>query len=338
MPRKSRGVTANDVAKQAGVSQATVSYVVSGRRSGQLRISEETRQRVLAAVAQLNYVPNDAARSLRRRRTERVCLVVQRLGVPFDDELARDIRRVADRHNYTLIVALGGEPQRERQVLDQLRRGLADGAVIITSTLEPADLAPLVDAGLALVVLNNQITGTGFDTMRTNEAEACYEAVSYLLDRGHRRIAFLGHSIDRLPQNERLGSYLRALHDRSIPIDQNLLRAGASTRQQAHQATRALLEPADRPTAIFATADIAAISAILAAQGAGLRVPDDLAVIGVGNIPEGELISPSLTTVGPATPDFSMIADMLFSRLESATSLDSREFTMIWRLIRRESC
>jgi DNA-binding LacI/PurR family transcriptional regulator len=338
MPKKSHGATAHDVAKRAGVSQATVSYVVSGRRNGHLRISEETQQRVLEAVAELNYVPNDAARSLRRRRTQRVCLVVQRLGVPFDDELARDIRRVADQHNYTLIVALGGEPVRERQVLDQLQRGLADGAVIITSSLRAADLAPLVDAGLALVVLNNVIAGSGFDAIRTNEAQACYEAVSYLIERGHRRIAFLGHTLDRSPQNERLESYLRALEEHGIPIDQRLLRAGASTRQQAHQATRALLELADRPTALFATADIAAISAILAAQGAGLRVPGDLAVVGVGNIPESELISPALTTVGPITLDFSAIADLLFSRLESATPLASRDFTMMWRLIVRESC
>jgi DNA-binding LacI/PurR family transcriptional regulator len=338
MTKKSRGATAHDVAKRAGVSQATVSYVVSGRRNGHLRISEETQQRVLGAVAELNYVPNDAARSLRRRRTQRVCLVVQRLGVPFDDELARDIRRVADQHNYTLIVALGGEPVRERQVLDQLQRGLADGAVLITNTMLAADLVPLVDTGLALVVLNNMLVGSGFDAIRTNEAEACFEAVSYLIDCGHRRIAFLGHTLDRSPQNERLESYIRAFEERGIPIDQRLLYAGASTRQQAHQATRALIELADRPTALFATADIAAISAILAAQGAGLRVPDDLAVVGVGNIPESELISPALTTVGPTTLDFSAIADLLFSRLEAVAPLESRDLTMMWRLILRESC
>jgi DNA-binding LacI/PurR family transcriptional regulator len=338
MTKKSRGATAHDVAKRAGVSQATVSYVVSGRRNGHLRISEETQQRVLGAVAELNYVPNDAARSLRRRRTQRVCLVVQRLGVPFDDELARDIRRVADQHNYTLIVALGGEPVRERQVLDQLQRGLADGAVLITNTMLAADLVPLVDTGLALVVLNNMLVGSGFDAIRTNEAEACFEAVSYLIDCGHRRIAFLGHTLDRSPQNERLESYIRAFEERGIPIDQRLLYAGASTRQQAYQATRALIELADRPTALFATADIAAISAILAAQGAGLRVPDDLAVVGVGNIPESELISPALTTVGPTTLDFSAIADLLFSRLEAVAPLESRDLTMMWRLILRESC
>jgi DNA-binding LacI/PurR family transcriptional regulator len=338
MPKKPGNITAHDVAKLAGVSQATVSYIVSGRRNGGLRISEETKQRVLDAIAELKYVPNDTARSLRRRRTERVCLVVQRLGVPFDDELARDIRRVADQHNYTLIVALGGEPLRERQVLDQLRRGLADGAVIISSTLTSADIAPLVDAGLAIVVLNNLVAGAGFDSVRTNEAEACYQAVSYLLAHGHRRVAFIGHTLDRAPHNERLASFLRAHSDHGVAIDPLLLREGASTRQQAHQATRALLDLGERPSAIFATADIAAISAILAAQGAGLRVPDDLAVIGVGNIPESELISPSLTTVGPTTLDFSAIGEMLFSRLESSVPLEARDFTMTWQLIQRESC
>lgn len=337
MSKKARGITAQDVARQAGVSQATVSYVMSGRSSGALRISDETRQRVLDAIKELNYVPNDTARSLRRQRTERVCLVVQRLGVPFDDELARDIRGVADRHNYTLIITLGGELQRERQVLDQLRRGLADGAVIITNTLEASDLAPLVDANLALVVLNNQMAGPGIDAIRTNEAEACYRAINHLLDRGHRRIAFIGHSIEQSPSNERFVSYLRALQERNLPVDQRLILAGAGSRQQAHQATRTLLALEQRPTALFATADIAAISAIQAAQGLGLRVPDELAVIGVGNIPEGELVNPRLTTVGPTKPDFSIIGELLFSRLAAKTPLESREFTMIWELIQRDS-
>jgi LacI family transcriptional regulator len=337
MPRKLKTTTAHDVARLAGVSQATVSYVLSGRRSGKLRVSDETRQRVMEAVSELNYVPNDAARSLRRRRSERICLVVQRLGVPFDDVLARDVQRMADSHSYSLVITLGGTLQRERHVLGQLRRGLADGAIIIPAEIGPDDLAPLVDAGLALVVLANWKSELAFDAWYWDDGAAAYQAVAYLIELGHRRIGFVGHSLERGPHNPRFESYLRALADHGIVSDPRLSTAGAASRQSAYEAARALLAQPERPTAVFATADVAAMSAILAAQDIGLRVPHDLALIGTGNIPEGELIRPRLTTAGPREREFTPVAELLFSRLASALPLPGRMHLDPWELIRRES-
>src|SRR5688500_10743070 len=116
MKRQRKPVTSHDVARRAGVSQATVSYVLSGRRSGEPRIKDETRQRVLEAAAELKYVPNQTARSLRRRRTERVCLLLSRLGVPYYDRLVADVQQAADAHGYVVIVTVGGSAARETHV------------------------------------------------------------------------------------------------------------------------------------------------------------------------------------------------------------------------------
>ena len=336
MSKTTRAPTLRDVAQLAGVSSATVSYVLSGRQNGDTRISDETRDRVLAAVAELRYVPNQTARSLRRNRTERVCLLLQRLGVPSNDVLVRDVQRAADRNGYTVIVAVGGSPERDQQVLDQLRRGLADG-VVAPGHLAAEELLPLVESGLAVVSMSNHVAGAGIDIVGTTELASCYQAMTYLLEKGHRRIGFLGHFTQMELQSDRYESYLSALRDANIPINQQFIRNGAESREEAYVSTQQLLQLHERPTAILAGSDRAAVSTILAVRDAGLRVPDDIAVVGVGNIPEGEIIRPHLTTVGPSPLDFSPVADMLFSRLRGEAPAHGRTITLQWKLIVRES-
>ncbi|WP_220206764.1 LacI family DNA-binding transcriptional regulator [Reticulibacter mediterranei] len=331
--------TTKDVARLAGVSAATVSYVLNGRRQRSNTISAETRQRVLDAVTTLGYVPNQIGRSLRLQRTERVSLILPRIGVPVNDVLIRDIQRVADQHGYTVMISVVDTPERERHMLNQLKRRLADGAIIVHGTWAEEDFAELVQAGLPLVVQRNHVTAEGFDVVQTTEAETCYEAVSYLLCKGHRRIAFLGHFENlpsRLEHYDRFTSYLQALKDHNIAIDERLICAGATTRNDAYQSALDLLRLQEPPSAIFAASDIAAVSAIWAAHSIGLRIPEDLALIGAGNIPEGEITDPPITTVGPADLDFTAIADLLFSRLANPEQ-EGRVYQLQWQLILRAS-
>jgi DNA-binding LacI/PurR family transcriptional regulator len=259
------------------------------------------------------------------------------MGVPFDDVLARDVQRIADQHHYSLIITLGGTLQREQHVLEQLRRGLADGAILIPAEIQPSDLAPVVGAGLALVVLGNWHGELGFDVWHADEGAAAYQAVAYLIAHGHRRIGFLGHSLKRGTNNQRFEAYLRALNDNGIIPEPRLWTDGAAARQSAYDASLALLGQPERPQAVFATADIAAMSMLTAAHDLGIRVPDQLAVIGTGNIPEGEFVRPRLTTVGPRTREFSPVAELLFSRLASPVPLPGRVRRAPGELIRRES-
>lgn len=344
--------TARDVARLAGISQATVSYVLSGRRTGASRISEATRQRILEAQAAIGYVPNHTARSLRRGKTERVCVLIEATGVPYLDALSRDVQRVAAAHGYMVILVVCATVEEKRHALEQLGRRLADGAIITSGFLgmtaefiNSAALAPLVKAGIAITVLSDQVAPDGFDVVRTLERESGYQAVLYLLDRGHRRIAFLGHftstPIDLAPERYhsygRFAGYLTALRARGITIDPCLIIGNTTSRQAGYRATEALLRHGNRPTAIFAASDVAAVGALWAARDAGLRVPDDVAVIGAGNLPEGEITRPPLTTVGPAALDFSDVADLLFSRLRGDAPIEGQERVHPWQLIHRGS-
>jgi DNA-binding LacI/PurR family transcriptional regulator len=331
--------TTKDVARLAGVSIATVSYVLNEHSRKNAVISEATRQRVLDAVAELGYVPNQVARNLRLQRTERISVVFSRMGAPSNDVLLRDIQQVADIHGYTVIISIASTPEREQQTLNQLKRHLADGAIIVQGPWQTDDLAELAHSGLPLVTMHNHVVGQEFDVVQTTETETCYEAVCYLLSKGHHRIAFLGHFEhldDRQGHYDRFSAYLRALQDHHIPIDEQLIRSGATSRQYAYQSVLELLQLSKPPDAIFAASDIAAISSIWAVRNVGLRIPEDVAIIGIGNIPEGQITDPPLTTVGLADPNFTILADLLFSRLAN-TSLEGRVHTLQWQLILRAS-
>lgn len=338
MTSKNKLVTAYDVARTAGVSQATVSYILSGRGSGATRISDTTRERVLRVVAELGYVPNQTARNLRRRRTERVCLVAPSFGVPYFDLMAENIQQSANTYGYSVVVAVTGSARREQQILDQLRRGLADGVVFVTpSYLTSEELAALARGKLAVVVLSNHVAGAELDIVRTTEAEGCIEAVSYLVARGHRRIAFLGNCAAQSVRAERLACYHAALQAAGIPADPQLELGAQNSRARAYGRTQQLLELAAPPTAIFAASDMAAISAISAVRDSGLRVPDDVAVVGVGNIPEGSIMQPALTTVGPQVLAFDHISGLLFGRIAGEQHSAGQTVTERWQLIRRAS-
>ncbi len=328
-----------DVGKRAGVSSATVSFILNGRGSGGDRISEETRQRVYRAIAELGYVPNQSARALRRQKTDRVCLVIPQIGTPFSDGLANSVQSVAEAHGYSLILSMSGGRERERHVFEQLRRGLADGAVLFDPEhLTNEELAQLAHAGVALVVQCNRVQGTNFDVVKIDEIKALQDAVRYLYDHGRRRVAFLFNVTESGIQEERLQSYWQTWRELGVPILESfVLRNVGRLREQVYRSVSKLLQSSERPDTIMAGSDMFAISAVWAIRDAGLRVPEDIAVIGIGNIPEGEITHPPLTTVGVVTPTFGDLTGLLFSRLASPVPLDGRVMTRQWELILRGS-
>lgn len=168
-----------------------MSYVLNGKEG---RVAEETRLRVLAAAEELGYVRSSSARSLRLRRTERVCLVVGSVGVPAYDQLARDLSEVADEAGHGVMTIVVDSPARAAKTVDLLRQHVADGAIIAPSVpyLTEGQLRSL--AGLPLVVMSNAVAPDGFDVVRTTEGPACAEALDHLAATGRRRIAFLGRT------------------------------------------------------------------------------------------------------------------------------------------------
>lgn len=336
-PRK---ITMYDVAREAGVSPTTVSFLLSGTQQEANRISDETRQRVLAAVEALGYVPNQAARSLRRQRTDRVALLLERLGAPFFETLAVDLQTAAEARGYTLIVMLMGTSTEQRtRAYDQLLRGVVDGAFIAAAgNWTCDDLSRLVGSGLALTVYSNQLCANFLDVVRYPTYDMARQAVRYLRGRGHQRIGFFGWHRPPHETDLRLSGYLDEIREQALePIVGGVPQEQWLTREPMRAGISAMLRDPDRPTALLCAGDIAAISGLRAAHELGLRVPDDLALVGFGNIAESAFSNPPLTTFGPDPLDFSPAIEFLFSRLAGLAGEQPRVWEMPWKLIERGS-
>lgn len=334
--------TIRDVAQLARVSASTVSYVLNGRGGEASRISPETHERVLAAVSQLGYIQNSTARHLRRRSTERICLALPGLGRPYHDVLAQQLTHIARDFGYAVVVSVGGTLETNLNILNDVRGGLADGIILDLNDAEDEriirKLEDLSNSRIAVLVLGSHFAGSHFDVLETTEVQAVAAAVAYLISRGHRRIAYLAHQLKHgVPVGQRYRSYARTLSEADIPLESPLVVEGAASRELAYQNTQFLLSLAQPPTAIFSASDIGALSAMAAARDLGFRIPDDLAVIGCGNIFESRISSPRLTTVGPTSLDFQVPVRAFFERLRSEQPIEQRRFMQQWELNIRES-
>jgi DNA-binding LacI/PurR family transcriptional regulator len=335
-----RPPTQADVARLAGVSTATVSYVLRGRRDRKSPVTAATRQNVLAAARELGYRGNHAARSLRRRRTEVVAVIDRPASSPWGERLVEQLQSIALLHGYSVITMPTRLEASTQAALRILHEQHVDGAILTPGhTFRASDLADLADQGLALVAYDDVAKPDGFDVVRQAERRACTRAVEHLIDRGHRRIAYFGHAgPDGAPEHgTKYVGYRRALEARGMPLDPSLVFAVADSRTAAFQTTTELLQLRRPPTAVFSASDRAGLAAIWAAQQCGRKVPDDLAVVGVGNTNEGEVVTPALTTVGSPTFDFTDVVNRLFERLTADQPLPGTALKQTWELLVRES-
>lgn len=332
--------TQQDVARLAGVSRATVSYVVN-KRETENAIPQETTERVWTAIHELGYVPNQQAQHLKRQSTNRICVILPRLGIPANDLMIQAQRKYLAEQNYSIIIAVGDTQEHVLELVTQVRAGLADavylsigyGAISNIDTI----LGQLKDINVPIIVDANVEPTTDYDVSWITEESGAYEAVQYLINCGHRRIAFMGHNIAQLESYGRYQGYVRAFADHGIPIQPDYIRSGLDQRADAHQTVNDFLDMDTSPTAIFCTSDINALTTMSTIQHRGLSVPDDIAVIGFGNIGESQYSYPRLTTVGPLEHTFDETASLMLHRLTATQQMPPKKVVQQWQLIIRES-
>ncbi|BCJ36233.1 LacI family transcriptional regulator [Actinocatenispora thailandica] len=347
-----RAPTQRDVAAAAGVSTATVSYILSGRRDRATPVTPETRDRVLRAVEQLGYRLNHSGRSLRRRRTELVCVVYRMPDNPWVERLAEQVQTIGATSGYSMIaLPLPSSPPTEPaaasrpqpSALRVLRERYVDGAIVANGTLiEPDELRRLAASGLSLVVFHDALEPAGFDVVDLAQRAALTDLVRHLLGRGHTRIGYLAHDVELAAPDDEVQSLkyrmvAAALAAAGVPLDPRLVVPGADVRERAYVETQRLLRADRPPTALISASDRGAIDAIWAARDLGASVPGDLAIAGIGNGTEGSAIRPALTTVGLPKLDFTVPVTRLFERIAAPNELPGDRIPQPWQLIVRES-
>ncbi|MFJ6327277.1 MULTISPECIES: LacI family DNA-binding transcriptional regulator [unclassified Rhizobium] len=286
--------TQKDVARAAGVSQATVSMVLSG---GGASIPAETWERITKAAKDLGYVPNRFAQALKTSRTMTIACIVPDITNPFYPSLVRGIQSIADGQSYDVItVNTDGTPERERHFLDWARQGRVDGVIGVFFTLKAKDFSPLVEAGVPVVRIESSKKRGGaipVDDIYVDSRAAAEAVTEYLLSLGHSRIALVAGRGG--PQAHRIEGYRAALAKRGHPdhvvIDEEFSELGGI------RAAESILGGDFKPTAIFAANDLMAIGVMQSLRERRIRIPEDIAVVGFDDISAAKLVTPSLTTV-----------------------------------------
>ncbi len=330
-------VTQGDVARLAGVSPRTVSNVVNEFPL----VSDEVRQRVQRAIKELGYQPNVVARNLRRGRSGMLGLAVPELSMPYFSELAEFVIAEARRRSYTVVIEqTGGYPARDRQLLKQNERGhLFDGLIFSPLALTLAEIQRSA-GGIPVVLLGEHVAGGPHDHVGIDNVAAARDATAHLIELGRRRIAAIGHQGKSAGETGQLRSagYREALRAAGLPVRTSLIVPTASFhRGSGAAAMERLLRLPSPPDAVFCYNDLLAIGAMRTILSSGLRIPQDIAVVGFDDIEDARYTFPSLTTISPDKEDIARLAvARLFGRLngDKATPASRR---VEYRLVIRES-
>jgi LacI family transcriptional regulator len=310
--------TIRDVAHLAGVTPTTVSHVINSTRF----VSENTAQRVLTAIKELNYQPNKIARSLRRKTTQTVGLVVPDNNNPFFAEVARGIEDMSFSRGYSVILCNSdSDLDKELSYIEVLLERQVDGIALVSAGLDSGQMNDLQERGKPLVVVDRDIAGIEIDCVLTDNRRGGYEAVRHLLNLGHRRIGCVSGPSRLTPSAERVSGYEQALTEDGLQNDEGLMVRGDFQAAGGYRAIEGLLSLSEPPTAAFVCNDMMAIGAIARAVELGVRVPRDLSIVGFDDIALASYNNPKLTTV--AQPKYQMgtvAAEMLLSRMSNGES------------------
>jgi LacI family transcriptional regulator len=305
--------TITDVARAAGVSTATVSKVINGRYG----VAASTIARVMNVVSELGYESSLVASSLRRSRTNVIGILVAEFE-PFSTELLKAIAAANNGTGYELLAYSGPNSDEtnvgwELRSLSRLAGTLIDGAIIVTPTV----LMP--DTSIPVVAIDPHTGQGGPSTVGSDNAAGARAATEHLISLGHRRIAHIRGRVDLESANLRELGYRQSLEAAAIPFDGSLVRDGNYRAPETDDAARELLTSPNRPTAIFAANDLSAIRVLAVAAELGIRVPEDLSVIGFDDVPEAAVAVPPLSTMAQPLKEMGALAlDILLKLLDGA--------------------
>jgi len=326
-----------DVARLAGVSMATVSRVLTRPEL----VSPATRERVRDAAEALHYRPSRVARRLRRQapRANLVGLIVPDIQNPFFADLARGVENVAQQGGY--MVFLGNsdeEAAKERRYLELMRAESVDGLILLPSSdIEPA-VADLARGGIPVVCVDRRLPTASVDTVVADNVRGAYEAVEHLLRLGHRRIGFLQGRAQLSTSQERRQGYRRALEAAGIGFDAALVREGDSRPDSGRTLARELLLQAQPPSALLVGNNPMTLGALETIHLLGLRIPDDVAIIGYDDMPWALAVEPQLSAVRQPGYEIGRRAtELLLQRIEDPTR-STRMLLLQPELMVRQSC
>ncbi len=335
---KNSKVTIHDVAKESGVSYSTVSRVLNGFEF----VKEETRVKVLATAEKLGYVANMQARSLAGGKTRIIGLLVPGLDNGYIGEIVRGIDEEIAKFNYDLMLyTTRRRAGSEAYYVKTVSNGLTDGIIFVVPLLDREYLLSLREHNFPYVVVDQTDPLFNSPAVDATNWQGAYDATQYLIGLGHQRIGFIKGLSAIQSAADRLAGYKAALADAHLFYDEALVVEGDFFTTSGYEAACKLLQCPQRPTAIFASNDLMALGAMQAIREHGLRIPEDVSLVGFDDIPQASLAHPRLTTVRQPLEQMGRIAvNLLVEQIENPENFERapRRVTLATRFVERESC
>lgn len=290
--------TIKDVAREAGVSVATVSRVINNTSN----TSPEVTERVNQAIKKVNYMPNNLARALVRQRANTIGIVVNNLHDVFFHDLIKGFEVGAEQTNYNIVFcsSYGSDPKSKERYVHFLTNGVTDGIIMYGSYLTDEKIIRwLAKNNINFVLIESEVPGVPTNSLLIDNIEGAKSAVNYLASIGHKSIAFISGDPNKKDLIDRLNGYMQGMFECGLQIHNDYIQHCTSDYKTGYQRMKNLLALKERPTAVFCANDSIASFAIRAIQDTGLHVPDDISIIGFDNqtlLPD-DYIGPKITTV-----------------------------------------
>jgi LacI family transcriptional regulator len=330
--KRKRAVTIRDVARAAGVSVSTVSRVLNGK----VDVASDTQDRILSVIDELGYATNLAARSMRSQKNNMVGLLMPDIAYPFAIEVMKGVNRAIAQSKFDLLVYTTGDVRKsgrashEQKYVSLLTKSITDGVIIV------APVSGDFSTDAPIVSIDPLMSNPHYPSVHATNYQGAVDAMQYLLGLGHRRIAHISGRDELESSNRRLKGYFETLDEAGVAIDPALVAPGDYTTETGAKAARELLSLDHPPTAIFASNDQTAMGIYQVADEMGLRIPEDLSVIGFDNITESKYMG--LTSVDQFISEMGFVATQMLIRLIHEEPLEDQTYRMQTRLVIRDSC
>ena len=328
-------VTIKDVAKKAGVSISTVSRVINDSKP----VTDEVKQKVLDVIKETGYVPNPLARSLVTKKSQLIGVIVPEVSDSFVSELVNGIEEVAKMYDYDILLAnTYSNKEQELKSINLLRAKQVEGIVMMSWKVDEEHLEYIQNCRVPAVYVSKTARNYDVYSVSISNTDATYDMTKYLIDKGHKKIAFMMTSEDDTAlEAERYLGFEKAMQDNALNIDKSLVKNAGTTYKHGYDKMKEILDEGNVPEAVFVTGDEAAIGALNAICDAGYRVPEDISIAGFNDAKIASMYRPKLKTVHQPLYDMGAVAIRMVIKMIDKEVLENKKVELPYKIVERES-
>ncbi|NBI27841.1 LacI family DNA-binding transcriptional regulator [Chengkuizengella marina] len=318
--------TIYDIAREAGVSIATVSKVINNTG----RIGDKTKQKVMKVMKDLDYHPSIVASALTGKKTHTIGLLIPDIANPFFAEIARSVEDMGNELGFSVMMcSTDNNIDKESKYISLLEQKRVDGIILATGTQNTTILQNLLKKKVPIALIARDMPSLPVDTVLVDDYMGGYEATSHLIKLGHQKISIIAEDLTVMSSKERIRGYCQALEDHGLAFDERLLHVSDFTIEGGRKVAAKILSENNSATAIFACNDLLAMGAIQAAREKGIQIPEDLSIIGFDNTILASICDPPLTTIAQPIQDMGKkVVELLVKEIKEEKTTKQRVVLM----------